>query len=375
MKQQFLASAIVLAVFAMVGCGGGGSSSPVPNAAPVAVSLAAQSNSVCVPAQSTAQVVNLPDTGGITATLNLAQYDAGTTGCQNVTIATGASAAAAASAARGGVAGTTRRTEGAAPGPLLSITLGQGLSSNLGLTTVFTGATLKTDANIVFPDGTYLATVTYTLLGQPITVSLVFTAKNGVLTITGGEGLPIILGSGATILLYDRGVTPPGFELATPTPAPTPTSNATPSPSPAPTAPPGGTTFGFPPPAGGTTIGSFSYTYGGTCPPGYPFACSASPTPLVQQVGPPDGQALIPAFNSLPIFFGTVTLTYNLGNFIPASMTTACPSNYIVSAGSGSMTVTIPPPPSGQANSGCTVTFTTLPPGGSGSFYAQTVGF
>lgn len=330
------------------------------------------SSSVCVPAQSTAQVVQLPPTGGVSATLNLTQYDVGATGCQNVTIATGAAAVATASSRRRPASSGRNIASTSTPAPLLSITLGQGLSSSLGLTTVFAGATLTTGPNLVFPDGTYLATATYTLLGQPITVSLVFTAKNGVLTITAGDALPIILKSATTIQLFDRGVTPPGFALATPTPAPTALPSASPSPVPTPT-PTGLSVFGSPPPAAGTVIGTYSYTYGGTCPAGYPYACSQATTPLTQQA---TGDAVLRGtFNSLPIFYGTVTFNYNLAPFVPASMTTTCPSSYTVTAGAASMIVTIPAPVYPAQNPNCIVTFSTLPAGAGGSYYTQVVGF
>jgi len=129
----------------------------------------------------------------VTAVLTLAQYDSGASGCQNITIATGANASLGATSA------ATRRAASVSTNPLISITLGAGLPANanavLQLTTVLSGATLTTDANVVFPDGTYNATVSTMLLGTPVTYSLIFTAVNGKLTVTGGSALQQILGS------------------------------------------------------------------------------------------------------------------------------------------------------------------------------------
>ncbi|MEO7039086.1 MAG: hypothetical protein ABI186_03550, partial [Candidatus Elarobacter sp.] len=80
-------------------------------------------------------------------------------------------------------------------------------------------------------------------------------------------------------------------------------------------------------------------------------------------------------FNSLPIFYGTVRFNYNLAPFVPAAMTTNCPSSYTVAAGASSTIVTIPAPVYPAQSPGCTVTFTTLPPGAGGSFYTQVIGF
>jgi hypothetical protein len=288
--KRSIAAALVLSSFAVAGCGGGSvTTTPLPTAAPSAA-LGPASASVCVSAQSTPQLVQLPDTGGITATLSLAQYDSGASGCQNITIATGADAALAAAAA------TVRRTASTSPNPLLSITLGAGLPANssaLQLTTVLSGATLATDANVVFPDGTYNATITLTLLGTPFTYSLIFTATNGKLTLTGGSALPLTLGSGAVINVYNRGVVPPGFEAPVATPSPGGTASASPSPgatstasstpSSAPSATP--SSSATQPVPNGTTIGSATLILSG-----YPTDLSylngqTTTTPLVYNNG------------------------------------------------------------------------------------------
>jgi hypothetical protein len=259
-------SALVLSPFvALAACSGSQSIAPLQAEQ---AQLAAATSSVCVNAQNTPQTVQLPDTGGISASLNLGKYDSGTTGCQNITIATGDDASAA-TARRRFVSGPTT--------PVLSITLGTGLpasSSALQLTTVLSGMTLSTDPNVVFPDGTYNATITLSLSGASITYSLVFTASGGQLSVTGGNVLPLTLGSGAVINVYNRGIIPPGFESSPPTPSPTP-SGATPTPSASPTvsasptasANPTATPTAVPTPnpsaslpANGATIGSASTT-------------------------------------------------------------------------------------------------------------------
>jgi hypothetical protein len=258
--KRLLSATLAIASFIVAGCGGPVSTTPIPTASAAQnVTLAAATGTVCVTAQGTPQSVQLPDTGGVTAVLTLAQYDSGASGCQNITIATGANASLGATSA------ATRRAASVSTNPLISITLGAGLPANanalLQLTTVLSGATLTTDANVVFPDGTYNATVSTMLLGTPVTYSLIFTAVNGKLTVTGGSALQQILGSGAVINVYDRGVVPPGFGAPTPSPSPmgsaSPTPSASSTPSPVASAPPSGQ------PANGTTIGSATLTISG----------------------------------------------------------------------------------------------------------------
>jgi hypothetical protein len=268
-----VASFAIVAVSAVAACGGGGTTSgttvPVPTPTASSVSLAAATSSVCVTAQTTPQTTTLPDTGGVTATIGFTQFAAGATGCQNVTIQTGA--------ANTTTSATKRATLANSLAPILGITIGQatGSTSIIDVTTVVSGVTLQTDPNVVFPNGTYNATVTFsTVLGTgPTTNSLIFTAVNGKLVLTGGTALPLRLPSGAQLNVYDRGVVPPDFSLATPTPVPTatptpapPTPPPTATPTPVPTAAPTGLVYGAPPPPVGDPIGIQSYTDLDTCP-------------------------------------------------------------------------------------------------------------
>jgi hypothetical protein len=275
LSRAFIAAAT--AALALDACGGG-SSTPTPIALPSptptpastssAVTLVAATSSTCVTAQATPQTVTLPDTGGITASLAFAQYDTGATGCQNITIATGSAAAAT-----GTPLSTARSIQSASSAPIVSMTLGEGLPTSLGLATVMSGATLSTDANLNFPDGTYNATVQIAAYGvnTSVQLSLVFAASHGKLTITGGTQLPVNLGGGAKLLIYDRGVVPPGFIQPTPSPSPSSSASATPSPAPSasltatpvPTPTPLPTSQPGVPVPDGTTIGTFSDTISG----------------------------------------------------------------------------------------------------------------
>jgi hypothetical protein len=208
--RHLIWAASSISIATLAACAGG---TTAPQA-PQQVALAAARSSICVAAQGTPQTVQLPDTGGVHAALSLGTYDSGATGCQNITIATGADVATAAATAR-----RTESVSSGAPAPIISVTLGQGLpasSSVLQLTTVLSGATLTTDPTVVFPDGTYNATITLNQLGTSFTYSLVFTASGGTLTITGGSALPLTLGSGAVIQIYNRGVHKPRRAQARP---------------------------------------------------------------------------------------------------------------------------------------------------------------
>jgi hypothetical protein len=227
---------VVLSLLFFAGCGG----NSVNPTGPKEAQLSSATSSVCVTASNKAQTVSVPPAGGVGVTLAFAEYDAGGTGCQDVTVETGAAVSVStnskfvhATASTRTVANATIASSTTAPAPIMSISLGaaepQNTSSLLRLTTIVGGVTITTGNN-VFPDGTYLATCTYYILGTPVTNSIVFTASNGTLTITSGE-VPFTANSNVQILIYNRGVVPPGFTSVVPTA--TPSGAPTTSPSPA----------------------------------------------------------------------------------------------------------------------------------------------
>jgi hypothetical protein len=144
-------------------------------------------SSVCVTASNKAQTVSVPPAAGVGVTLALAEYDAGDAGCQDATVETGADVGVStnskfvyATASTRTVANATIASSSTAPAPIMSISLGaaepQNTSSLLSFTTIVSGVTIATGNN-VFPDGTYLATCTYFILGEKVENSIVFTAK------------------------------------------------------------------------------------------------------------------------------------------------------------------------------------------------------
>jgi hypothetical protein len=252
-------SVAVFSIAMLTACGGGGANLAANEPTQARVSSATSSS--CVDASTTSQIVTVPPAAGIGVTLSLSKYDAGATGCQDVDVATGSAVNAAAAARDRASAATQAHADAAAtPAPIMSISLGaaapQNSSGLLGWTTIVAGVSITTGNN-VFPDGTYLATCTYSVVGVgPVTNSIVFTASNGVLTITNGE-VPFTANSNVQILIYNRGVVPPGYSsvvpTATPSATPSATTSATPSATPtssaAPTTPASATPSPTPSPA------------------------------------------------------------------------------------------------------------------------------
>jgi hypothetical protein len=233
---------LAFSISMLAACGGGGAD--LASIQPSQARVSSAKSSLCVDASTTSQMVTVPPAAGIGVTLSLAEYDARATGCQNVDVATGADASDALAAASVRAAATARAQATTSPAPIMSISLGaaapQNSSGLLGWTTIVAGVSITTGNN-VFPDGTYLATCTYSVAGVSVTNSIVFTASNGVLTITNGE-VPFTANSNVQILIYNRGVVPPGYSSVVPTATPSATSSPTPSAAPtssvAPTAPP-----------------------------------------------------------------------------------------------------------------------------------------
>ncbi len=248
-------SVAVFSIAMLAACGGGGANLAANEPTQARVSSATSSS--CVDASTTSQIVTVPPAAGIGVKLSLSKYDAGATGCQDVDVATGSAVNAAAAARDRASAATQAHADAAAtPAPIMSISLGaaapQNSSGLLGWTTIVAGVSITTGNN-VFPDGTYLATCTYSVVGVgPVTNSIVFTASNGVLTITNGE-VPFTANSNVQILIYNRGVVPPGYSSVVPTATPSATTSATPSATPtssaAPTTPASATPSPTPSPA------------------------------------------------------------------------------------------------------------------------------
>jgi hypothetical protein len=152
--RLFLAMSMgTVALATATGCGGGGAT-----LSPRVAQLASAVSSTCVDASATAQTVTVPPAAGVTVTLELPKYDAGLTGCQDISFATGADAATAVTGASA-VAGRVRvLSTSSQPAPIMSISLGQAApqtsASLLGLTTIVAGITISTgSSNVVFPDG------------------------------------------------------------------------------------------------------------------------------------------------------------------------------------------------------------------------------
>ncbi len=238
------------------------------------------------------------------------------------------------------------------------------------------------EAACSFPNGTYNATIVFSVLGtSPITQSLIFTATNGKLVITSGNALPARIPAGAQLSIYDRGVIPPDFNLATPAPSPSaspttqptpsPAPSLTPTPSPSPTANNGA--YGNPPPPAGQPIGTQSYTTLDGCPTGYlysGYACSA--TYPISSNGGSDIQLF-----GFPAPGNNGQVYYVINNFSAVTYTIiGCDPPVQYSGGGASGTFTIPADtnPEGAHNSHvCAIELSTLPIGATGNYYGITL--
>jgi hypothetical protein len=262
------------AVAALSACGGGASTTPV--ASPTGVTtLATAMNTVCVTPSAAMQSVSLPATGGVSGTLTFGAYPAGATGCDNVVIASGTDVVTTQSSLRSAQNVVPQAATSSSP-PLLTITVGaaaggSGPLSPFGFPTIVSGLQLNVGPNITFPDGTYYATVTTS--GKTFIIPL--TAKSGVLTVSSGSDLPILIlaESSAVIAIYPQGVVPP---TSTPSPAPSATATATASATPTavPTSTPTASPTSMPTviPSGGTVpvgtiIGTSTLTVTTVTPP------------------------------------------------------------------------------------------------------------
>jgi hypothetical protein len=256
-----------LSIAVLSACGGGSvSTTPLVSASvPPVTALASATNTVCVtPNSSAPQSVNLPATGGISATITFGAYPAGATGCDSVTIATGADVATTQSFLRSGQNGVRETSATTTTAPLLTISVGaafggSGPVSAFGYQTIVSGMQLMVSSNLNFPDGTYYATVT----ASGKTFIIPFTATGGVLSVAGGTaGLPVLIlaGSSALITLYPQGVMPPA---STPSPSPSATASASASPTSSATASPTAAASAGQPVPDGTTIGTSTLTIEG----------------------------------------------------------------------------------------------------------------
>jgi hypothetical protein len=340
--------------------------------------LATDSHVVCVTPRTAAQDVPLPSTGGVTGTISFGAYPIYAGGCDQVQIATGSAVEippplAASTPAFQLVAVVTP------PTPILTISVGEAVAGQplFGVITIVTGMTLTVSPDLNFPDGTYYATVT-TVSGQrsSLNSTLVFTAKNGVLTIApiilpNGKAFPVVMptNTSSIIALYARGVIPPAAsEPPAPTASPTPpgaSSTARPSLPPLATAPPVPNAYGFPPPAWGQAIGYYSYDWAG---------CTGNPgctgDGLIEQQ---TNGGTIPA----PVgMWGTITFEAEIGYMgIYEPTMKDCPLDWsVIALPSGAGSIVIPygdPLAVPPQNSTCTITYQTVPPGAGGSGYEE----
>jgi len=261
MRSHNVASLRVAGALAVLACAfaacGGGVSTPTPLAsATPGTDITAATSTFCVTPSTSAQVVNIPNTGGFTGSLNIGAAASAASSCDvNGAVASGTDA----TAPSGVTASSVRRIAATNPanGPIWSISLSNAYAGSVEVT----GATLNTPPNLNFPDGTYYAVVTDGTL--PPTV-LQFTAKNGVLTLA-STGLPmtILPGSTLTLYLYAHGVVPSDANLPTAAPSPAPSASASASPAPtasaSPTASPSATPVPTPTPiASPTAVPTYS---------------------------------------------------------------------------------------------------------------------
>ena len=346
----------------------------------------------CVRPQTSAQAVSLPRTGGVTVLISFGAFPGDASGCDYVRVGTGANVeptrppVAPSLAASGGRLPTGVRivTPTAAKGPILTVTVGEGLDAKslFGTAAIVTGMKLKASPNL-FPDGTYYATITTTsALTSSLAPVIAFKAKGGVLTIApletpDGKAFPLLIkaDTSSIIALYPRGVEPPpAYENLDQLPTSTPPANSIPPP-PSTLVPepahgsPGRGTYGNPPPDLGTQVGivSWDWTEGCSRNPG----CAMSDRPVQQQS--------IGATVQIPGgLVGRVTFVLNIGYMGITSYTTKnCPKDWALDISvRGSGTILIPGSSPAGASSGsayCTITFSTLPPGRHGDSYTEDV--
>lgn len=398
---ETMARAGILAVAAgamLAACSGSVTLAPQPSSTAFQ-GFANATAGVCVQPSTSSQVVSLPSIGGVSGTMSFGPFAAGATGCDEVIISTGADVNTTASRAR--FAQSAKPEANAVPTPILTISVGEGLSPNpplFGNETVVTGMQLTVSPDLHFPDGTYYATIT-TVQGNISTLfpPIQFTAQNGVLTVSAiqlpnGSSFPqiVIANTSSIIKLYARGVIPP---VPTPAPTVTPAPTASPSPSPIPSGPtatpsstptPSGSptefptgmpiqgAVGNPPPAVNAVIGAYSFMdpSSESCQPAQ-VLCNGTNVPITQVAG---NEALI----SIPAnFYGTIQFAANIGymGLYPPIVIT-CPSDWTVVAsidGSGSVSI---PSSDTFGNAPCTIVFSTLPPSSQyQTYYQEELGF
>ena len=250
-------SAVAELLLALAGCGGG-STAPSPIAAASPAPTPPSTSSLTVTPSAAAQTLTVPNTGGFTGSLTVGAFAAGTTGTMQITFLAGD--AATLSSVRRDSASV--RAPQAAGGPIFQTQISGGISGQV----LITGYLLNTPSNLVFPNGTYQAVLSYNTLG---TQGLTFVAQNGVLTLV-TNGNPLIILPGQTLLLsvYAPGVTPGPTPSPSPSPSPSPAPGATPTPSPTPSPVPtpqtGGSISVAPGPCVnvGYAAGSLQYTAG-----------------------------------------------------------------------------------------------------------------
>lgn len=376
-----------------------GSATTTLGGSPRAAELPAAIATGCIYPSVQTQTAQLPSAGGVSGTINIGGVAQASTTCLTVTVATGADASASATSVESSLARRRLASTPAVPQPLLEI----------ALTNTYTGdlheffMTLQLPPGSV-PAGKYPATITSTVDlgdGQVQTEFKLFTvtvSASGQAVVTGtsfaagGGGALAVLSADTTgtLAIYPIGTvlpTPEPYPTEGPSPTPTPiptltvaptaTPTATPTPNPTPTLPfatsmPNPGSYGNPPPAYGSMIGteSFNDPYnGGICQDGQ-APCDATGVPVEQQS---EGGSL-----ELPTgFSGSISYSVDIGYMdLQKPVTNTCASDWTITAdltGSGSITIPQNDYFGDQDTSQpqCTIIYTTLPPGASGSYYEE----
>jgi hypothetical protein len=371
--SRVVATVLFAATAALAACQSPGQSPSLSSSEPSLEAplsrLKTASNHVCAHAKTSDQKVKLPSTGGVSGTMSFEAFPSSSSGCDYVKISTGRDIEKAKAIAQFAHLAGIDPNDAAAP--LLTISVGEGLDAHpvFDKSSVISGMQLKTSPDLNFQDGTYYATITKTAKDTiTYTGVIVFTAKNGVLTVAPPKDLPpdgkkfpivIIANTSSIITLYPRGVIPPP---PTPSPSPTPTRAPTPTPFPKPTGAPG--THGNPPPPEGTFMGTVKYHYPSPPCTGVPYLCDASDIPIYQQQS---GAGL-----QVHLAFGTVE--YDLSSLAYMrlkSYTDDCPKDWTIDAslgGTGKITIPKEDPWVGQD---CTIIMSTQRKGQFGSFYTE----
>ena len=332
-------------------------------------------NVACVHPRTSSQKLSLPVTGGVSGTMSFGAFAAGASGCGYVKISTGADIETPHPSADSAQDVVIDANGG--PSALLTISVGEGFDGHpiFGNAMIVSGMQLMTSPDLNFPDGTYYASITTTEGTRSHTNGIIaFTAKDGVLkvasiTLPNGKSFPLIFTAktSSIIAVYPKGVEPPPPSPSpTPSTSPTPSARPTPTPTEAPTQKPVRGAYGNPPPKYGVEFGTSSYKVPSPPCTGYPAPCTGTSAIEQQTYG---GSIEVPGG-----MFGTIKYSANIGYMgLYPPVVNNCPKEWTIIAGlDGNGTIVIPKSHP-WVNHVCEITYSTLPPGKSGTYYTETL--